>query len=386
MTTIAEELHIIRLTAGRDILLPTPPECEALLALARSEGIETSRLYVLSVPLTPYKGGSFLRRDRSLWIHYDQSRPDGLDQALRYELHELAHAKKPPDDYASIDEDWDEEAETWRRAAELAAQWGWEHLFPAGYLEERLAELEALREHHWAAGYLVGSLSPAIARAAYDALCDLRLKEGWDFTLFGDALGGWSEDTLATSRVLDFDRCQLRSWRGPYQRGGSFGEMALRYTERTDRVLRSALRTQAANPVCLKQLVWQKSRHGGTELCFLQVEDEQDLYQAIGTLNALLLDEPAESVLATWHCYGQPSRGQTPPLYRLAVRYGEQLQPIGKADRKAWILFPSSHPRLLTCEAALQRYIASWQTWTSFECEGIGEGLSMLWSWLKKER
>lgn len=398
MTTIAEELQIIRLTAGRDILLPTPAECEVLLARARNEGIVVSRLYVLSVPLTPFKGGSFLLGDRSMWIHYDLARPGGLDQALRYELHELAHAKEPPGDYASIDEDWDEEARTWQRAAGLAAQWGWERLFPAGYLEERLAELEVLREHHWAAAYLVGTLSPAIARAAYDALCDLRLKEGWDLTLFGEALGGWSEDSQANGRVLDFDRCQLRSWRGPYQRGGSFDEMALRYTERTDRALRSALRMHADHPVCLEQLVWQKSRHRGTELCFIQVEDEQDLYQAIGTLNALLLDESAESALATWHCYGQPARDKAPPLYRLAVRYGERrdpaelgnasageerLHPVGKADREAWVLFPSPRPRGLTYEAALQRYIASWLTWQSLRHERASDGLTLLWGWLK---
>lgn len=393
MTTIAEELQIIRLTTGRDILLDTPEECEELLARAQSDGIEVSYLYVLSAPFSPYKGGSFLRRDRSMWVHYDQSRPDGLTRALRYELHELAHAENPHGDYESLDQDWDEEERTWKRAVQLACQWGWERLFPPGYLEERLAELEVLREHHRAAGYLVGSLSPALARVAYDALCDLRLKERWDLTFFGAALGGWSEDPLANGRVLDFDRCLLRSWRVPYERGGSFGQMRLRSTERSDSMLRAALRAVTEHPVAPTHLGWQKSR--GTELCFIQVEEEQDFSQAIGALNGLLLDGAPASVLATWHCYGDPARDRTPPLYRLAVHYGDdangfvaaearaaQPSPGSAADREAWILFPWSRSRGLIFEAALQRYISSWLAWQSLQQESACNGLTLLWGWL----
>jgi len=394
MTTIAEELQIIRLTTGRDILLDSPQECEEMLAQARSEGIEVSRLYVLSTPLGLYKGGSFLRRDRSMWIHYDRSHPDGLNRALRYELHELAHAENPPVDYTSIDQDWDEEERTWKRAVQLACDWGWERLFPAGYLEERLAELEVLREHHWSAGYLLGSLSPSLARVAYDALCDVRVQEGWDLSFFGAALGGWSKDPLANARVLDFDRSLLRSWRVPYQRGGAFGSMRLHSTERSDSLLRTTLRAVAEHPLALTQLNWQKSR--GTDLCFIQVEEEQDFCLAIGALNGLLLDGAPASVLATWHCYGDSTRDRTPPLYRLAVHASDdtnglealdppvvQPSPARASEREAWILFSGSRSRALIFEAALQRYIASWLAWQSLQQESARDGLSLLWGWLK---
>ena len=290
MTTIAEELHIIRLTTGRDILLDTPEECEELLARAQSEGIEVSSLYVLSAPFSPYKGGSFLRRDRSMWVHYDQSRPDGLTRALRYELHELAHAENP----------------LWRlREPRPGLGRGGENLEASGATGLPVGLGAPLPT--WIPGRAVGpSWSPARA----PPVCWLsgwepvpRLSPASPMTPFATSASRkagispssgrpWprlSEDPLANGRVLDFsDRCLLRSWRVPYQRGGSFGQMRLRSTERSDRMLRAALRSSGRTPGRASAPELQKSR--GTELCFIQVEEEQDFSQAIGALNGLLLD------------------------------------------------------------------------------------------------
>lgn len=383
--TIEEELRIIGITTQQDLCVEAPAECAELFAQAQRDGIAVNRLYTVRAPLSARKLGSYVRDGASIWILYAQEGAESLEQALRCELYALAQAEANAWSFATIDEDWDEVSRLWKRASELAQRWGWGRLFPAAFLERRQKEVEELREYHWYAGYLAGSLAPSIARASFDALCDVRERERWSAHEFGEALAGVSELGSRNGLVLDLDRCLLsrRSWRQPYRRQNSFGALALSPALRSDRLLRSALSFCAEHPVATTQLCWQRFRHEGAFLCFQQVEDEQDLAAAIGALNALLLEETRESVLALWDCYGESSRSAVPPLYRLALSYGGTADEGDRLTREVWTLFPSRHARHVAFEGALQRYIASWGAWTSFEYEGARDGLSMLWSWLK---
>jgi hypothetical protein len=387
MTTVADELHIIEITSQQTLQVPAPQECLDLLGQAQRAGIVVVQLYALRAPLSPRKLGGFVRDGADIWILYDESREGALPQALRCELYTLAQAEARTWQFATIDEDWDEVRRLWERAAELANLWGLEYLFPADFLRVRLEEAEVLREQHWYAGYLAGSLTPHVARAAYDALCEIREREGWTPAFFGEALAGLSGDERANRSVLGFNRCLLgRSWRLPYQPGKAFGEIALPPTPRSDRLLRSALTSCAEHPAVLEQLNWQRHRSGETVLEFLQVEDDQDLYAVIGVLNTLLLEEVPDSKLAQWYCYGGSERRTMPPLYRLTVNYGESRESGASAamlSREVWILFPSRHARHLDFEAALQCYIASWLAWQGVEVEGSRDGLATLWGWLK---
>lgn len=385
MTTVAEELQLIELTSGQTLQVPAPQECLALLSQAQQADIVVNGLYALRAPLSPRKLGGFVRDGADIWLLYDESREGALAQALRCELYALAQAEARVWQFATIDEDWDQVRRLWTRAAELALQWGLEYLFPADFLPARLEEAETLREQHWHAGHLAGCLTPFIARAAYDALCDIREREGWSLAFFGEALAGLSRDERANRLVLDFNRCLLgRNWRLPYRPEKAFGESALPPTPRSDRLLRSALTSCAEYPTVLEQLNWHRS--GETALRFSQVEDEQDLYAALGVLNTLLLEEAPGSKLAQWYCYGGAVRRAVPPLYRLALNYGESSEPgasVALLSREVWILFPSRHVRHLDFEAALQRYITSWLAWQGVVVEGPLDGLTMLWSWLK---
>ena len=235
------------------------------------------------------------------------------------------------------------------------------------------------------AGYLAGSLSAVVARAAYSALCCIRQREGWNTTFFGEALGGISDDERVNRLVLDFDRCQLgRSWSYPIQQGDSFGPMALPSTQRSDDLLRSALNFCAEHPAVLNQLRWIQHTHQETEHCFLQVEDGQDFFSAIGVLNALLLEDVSASKRVTWHCYGDGSRSIGSPAYRLSLSYsGSDRAERERLAREVWVLFPSRHVSHQVYEAALQRYIASWLSFQGLVCEGVREGQHALWEWLR---
>jgi len=384
MTSLAEQLHIIEITSDQALQVPVPDKCLDLLRQAQRAGIPAAGLYALRAPLSPRKLGGFVRDGADIWIVYDESCEGALPQALRCELYALAQAEARVWQFATIDEDWAEVRRLWERAAQLARLWGLEYLFPADYLRARLEEAEVLCEQHWFAGYLAGCLVPFIARAAYDALCDIRQQEGWSLDEFGEALAGVSSNERANGRVLDFDRCLLgRSWRLPYRPEKTFGELAMRRSQRSDRLLRSALSSCAERPTALSQLNWQRHRGGATALGFFQVEDEQDFAAVIGVLNALLLEDLPGSKLAQWYCYGnESSRSSVPPLYRLTLHYGESHESSAPA-REIWLLFPSRHVRHLDFEAALQRYIASWLACQGIVVEGPREGLATLWGWLK---
>ena len=386
--TIADQLHIIEITSQQTLQVPAPQECIALFRQAQLAGISVVGLYALRAPLSPRKLGGFVREGADIWILYDESREGALEQCLRCELNALAQAEAPARPPATIDEDWDEVGRLWKRAAALAQLWGVEYLFPAEYLRARLDEAEVLREHHWYAGYLAGSLTPSIARAAYDALSDIRQREGWTLHQFGEALAGFSRDEQANGRVLDFDRCLLgRSWRLPYRPEKTFGALSLPRSQRSDRLLRKALTSCAERPDALAQLNWQRHRSGEAALAYFQVEDAQDFTGLIGVLNSLLLEELPGSKLAQWYCYGDESlRGSVPLLYRLTLHYGESHEspgPEAVPARDVWILFPSRHVRLLDFEVALQRHLTSWLACQGTVVEGTREGLTMLWSWLK---
>jgi hypothetical protein len=386
---ITEELNIIQLTTQQDLRVPTPAECASLLEQARASGIAVNELYVLSAPLSPRSLGGFVREGASIWVLYDQQRTGSLDQSLRCELYALAQAERPKPPVISIDDDWDEVRRLWMRASKLARLWGWERLFPEEELNRLLEETEVLRWQHVYAGYLAGSLVPAIARAAYDALCAIREREGWSSAEFGEVLANTSEDGSRDGLVLDFDRCYLRrSWRQPFRPEHSFGPLAQQSTLRSDRLLRSALSHCAEHPTDLASLRWHPTGSEETYLCFLQVEDDQDFAAAIGALNALLLHDEVGigSVLVTWHCYGESARIAFPPVYRLVVNWSESGEEAGSErhrSREVWILFASRKERQQYLEWALQRYITSWQAWTSFQFETTREGMEVLWSWLK---
>jgi hypothetical protein len=389
----AEHLQLISEVHQRHIILDTPPECATLLERARQDGIMVRRLYVLSEPLYPYRGGGCDLARRDIWVLFRGEEEGGLVRTLRTLLHELAHlAWTKTGAHSTIDQDWDEEARTWARARELAQRWGMETCFSEADLQEEVNFIEQMRENHWEAGNLSGALHPRYARAAYDAICMLASQRGWTLQQLSEALGGYSEDTEANAIAVGFDRCLLRwSWSLPYGYGkGDFGPCTLQQSKESAHLLRRLLASIAQRDLPFKPPDWKCIHAGKTRLGFLQVEQAEDLTRVLAFSNALLLDHDDLSAHVCWWVYGTPTSDPLPRLYRLCVAYRPSWQNSKQdlPETELWIRFPASTLSSTSqgetlLETTWQRYVLSWQRSTALYNETLDDGLMLLWHWWK---
>jgi hypothetical protein len=384
---IQQELEIVQITHGTNILLPTPPVCTALMERARAEGIPVGQLFVLSCSLLPGVRGSYDRISRDLWCHYDASGPRGDQSIMQCLLTLLAHARLGQPIPATIEEDWQQEQNAWREAVLLARAWELEEIFLEDDLTAREREAEHLLSCHLAAGQLAGNSKPFVARAAYSALLDTRYEREWSIEQFEDALYGASERDEDNAAVLAFDRTLLRSsWSIPYRasrEGPPFGEWTLPQPVSAQNVLRHALEQASRVERMPQQFVEREMFDAPLRLYFMRVESDLDLARVVDSANAWLIEEgrglPAEGM---WWLYAGPSER----LYRLTVRYKQPFdETIPDSElppaRELWILFRSGE-RLRNTEAAYQRYILSWLKMQEVRCEPLVDGLHLLWAWL----
>lgn len=241
--SLGEHLRYLRDFAHEDLVIETPPRCQALWERGQAAGFHLGRLYVLSRPLTPGVGGEYHPLSGDVWVLHDPTRPEQVARTL---LHELADAQRPPAAPApTIDASCDEEAATEERTRDLADAWGVADLFGDEDLRAALAAVETLRERLATAGELAGTLALAAARAAYAALLRLAGEAGWAGATLDDALFGVA-DEATVARALDFDRCALRGrWRLGWGAGIDFGSLALTPDAASGALLRSALRAVA---------------------------------------------------------------------------------------------------------------------------------------------
>lgn len=387
---IQEQLEIIRITRGTNILLPTPPACAVLMQRAQAEGIFVGQLFVLSCSLLPGIKGSYDRTSGDMWCHYYADDPEGNHTVLRCLLTLLAHAKLRQPVPETIEQDWQQEQMAWEAAIAMARVWDMEDLFPESVLSAREREAERLLTFHQAAGELAGNLDPFVARAAYHALADIRLERDWSDEQFEAALYGYSEHDEDNAAVLAFDRTLLRfSWSIPYRsqrEGPPFGDWTLPQPVCAQNVLRSVLeratriRTHRTPLRSIEREWFETPLH----LHFLRVESDLDLTRVIDTANAWLIEEgrglAAEGM---WWLYASSSSER---VYRLTVHYKPSLDDARLAGglppaRELWALFRTGE-HMRTVEAAYQRYILSWLRMQELRCEQLIEGLQLLWAYL----
>ena len=386
---IPRTLEIIRLTQGRNILLPTPPACATLMERARAEGIFVGRLFVLSRALVPGVRGSYDRISGEMWCHYYGGDPRGERSILQCLLTLIAHAKLLQPVPETIEQAWQQEQAAWEAAVALAREWGMEDVFPAADLFAREREAEHLLAWHQASGELAGNLDPLIAREAYHALDDVRHEHGWADEQFEAALFGYSEHDEDNAAVLAFDRTLLRaSWSIPYRskrEGPPFAEWTLPQPVGAQHILRHALehaaraRKNRTTPRFVEREWFDVPLH----LHFRRVESDLDLTQVIDTANAALIEEGRGlSAEGMWWLYA----GSAEHVYRLTVHYKPSLDETRPAEqmppaRELWALFPVGQ-HLRNVEAAYQRYIVSWLRLQELRCEPLTDGLQLLWAYL----
>jgi hypothetical protein len=382
-------LEVASLRLGHSILLPTPPACDALVQRARAEGISVGQLSIVSRALRPGVRGGYERRSGNLWCHFNAGDPGGEQELLCNLLVLLAFIKLQRLLPTTIEADWGDERDAWIEAAALAQAWQWPDLFAGATLESRLAEIERLQTWHEAAGELVGSLDPFVARSAYHALAEIRQRRGWSDEAFEAALFGYSECEDDNAAVLALDRAPLRAtWSLPYRaqrEGPPFGDMTLPYSTTTGHLLRSALETIAHRRVQGAPLASIERTYFDSplRLHFARIESDLDLPGLLAVCNGWLIEEaPDCSAEAMWWVYGAPGMGAD-RLYRLTVHYKKGWQGTGEppAGHELWVLFRPGE-RIQRVEAALQRYILCWLSVQEVRCEPLDEGLSLLWSWL----
>jgi hypothetical protein len=398
--SLAEELERLSRQRGHRIVLPTPPDCQFLLAQARAAGFPVNRLFVLSRPLYAGLQGSYERSSGDLWCHYDGADEHGGRDLLQCLLTLIATVKLQLSAPATIAEDWEQACTVHREAAALAKAWQREDLFTADDLEQCLAYDRHLSLCHEAAGELAGRLVPSIAREAYGALLEVQQRYQWSPSQFAEALQGVREDDEeANAAVLDFDRCQLRArWltsrtqKRAYE-PDPFGAFALPQTPATARVLRTALAWVAHQHVENKmpqvpQHVTQSATH-----TFFRLECEQDLALILACVTSWLLEDfPQCYARLRWELSadecGKDSSIPSPHLYHMSVEYvscQEQMRTNEEPSRRdLWVLVPARQ-RTVRVEASLQRYISSWLTCAEVYTEALYDGLQALWSWLEQD-
>ncbi|MBF6611611.1 MAG: hypothetical protein IVW55_00600 [Chloroflexi bacterium] len=389
--SFADQIEYRRL-AGRETLVDTPPECAYLWEKGKAAGFHLGRLYMVNEPLDPGAGGAWHRESGDVWLHCPPS-PDSPVRSQTNLLHELAHADLRTRATEMLDGYWDGEAATWRRARELAVEWGVEHLLTQEALEGYLQETEELREAHRQAGSLAGSLCPYTAGRAYDALrialAERLGEQSWDHDLFEAVLYGYCELPDYDAAAVDFDRSLLRGcWSLGYTQNGDFGSLALPQDEKSAGCLRYAM--QHITPASRRRGDWkagaQTIRYEDGEVTYLfhtRVESDADLEQALWALNSALLDYPQASVMAHWDCFGDDLERQSARIYHLSVHYehpdGTSRTPITRGE--IWVLCQPRHEHSTKAEAALQRFIRGWLRVQGLRCGRLSEGLYELWSW-----
>jgi len=151
---------------------PIPPMLANIWEEAKGMGNPARDLYVLTRPLSVATDGNYEAQTGDIWVVFH---PQDLERSAEALLHELAHAERQPPTPephipATIDEDWDEEAATFTRAAELAQEMGCGAVIPPARLDAQLTDVEELRELHHAAAQLFGIIDPFLARSTYKAL------------------------------------------------------------------------------------------------------------------------------------------------------------------------------------------------------------------------
>ncbi len=398
--SLVDDLESMRHRLGRSIVLPTPPACQDLLEQAKASGIPVGRLFVLSRSLLSGVHASYDRQSGDMWCHYDSRDDEGARDVLHCILTLIAHVKLQLPPPTTIEEDWDQASLAHREASALASAWDREDLFTDADLEASLAYDRHLYRCHAAAGELAGNLHPSLARNAYLALLDVQRRYQWSETQFEAALGGVSEDDEeANATVLDFDRCLLRDYwlststRKREEEPSPLGQFALPQTQRTARILRSALEQVAHHRAENGKLRNSLQVADRTSLSFFHMEGEQDLSPVIGHVNAWLLDDFPEcyarvhfSLYADirWKETATPS----PHLYQMSVEYaschGEQAGSEHRLIRRElWVLVPV-RKRNEVVEAAWQRYIRGWLTMASLSTDDLYYGLQALWPWLQQ--
>ena len=398
--SLVDDLESIRQRLGRSIVLPTPPACYALLEQAKTAGIPVGRLFVLSRSLAAGIRGSYDRRSGDVWCHYDSSDDKGAREVLQCLLTLIAHVKLQLPPPSTIEEDWEQTRLAHQEARVLASAWDREDLFTVSDLEESLAHDRHLYLCHAAAGELAGNLHPSLARDAYLALLDVQRRYQWNDAQFEAALNGVSEnDEEANSAVLDFDRCSLRAYWLSTSTGkreeepSSLGQFALPQTQRTARVLRSALEQVARHRAENGMLHVTLQVADRTSLSFFHMEGEQDLSLVIEHINAWLIeDHPECYVRVRFSLYADTRWKETatpsPHLYHVSVEYaychGAQAgDESGAIRRELWVLVPA-RKRDEVVEAAWQRYIRGWLTFADLFTDDLYYGLQVLWPWLQQ--
>lgn len=385
------EQHMLR----RPLILPTPPACSKLLEHARSAGLKIGTVFILSHRLNPGSFGGYERASGDIWCHYGAAKVEGDRLLLQSLLWILAHMKCDLSAPTTIEEDWQQDREAWQMAFQLAMKWNMPELLLQQELDERLAESEQLHDWYEEAGNLAGCLRPAIARAAYQALVDIRRQQGWDEKQFEAALGGYSEHPEDNAAVLAFDRTVLRSsWGQPHRvdrQGPPFGDLTLvQQSQQIAYLLRTALAAWAnrhTNLVPLRKI----ERGWGDEplhLFFLVIDSDLEFPSLIAHCNTWLVDEsPDLAAVVTWHVYGSGTIDGM-RIYRLCVRYKPSLfdPPVSTPSaRELWVLFPAdADERRRWTEAAFQRYILCWPFMQEIHCESLEDGLPILWNWLNQ--
>ena len=115
--TLPQRLQLLA-AYGYDVVTPPSLLCDRIWRRAQDEGMALGALYVLRSPIDLGVAGSYNRHTRDIYIVQDPAESE--QHAARMLLHELAHAASPCDAPLTVDDDWDEEVRTFRRARALA--------------------------------------------------------------------------------------------------------------------------------------------------------------------------------------------------------------------------------------------------------------------------
>ena len=369
---------------GDDPIIPTPPELAALWAQARADpafaGCCFGHLLTARLPLAWRAGGAHYPETGDTWVLWYADDPQRTRRNL---LHELAHKQRGSGVPATIDQDWQEEHDTWADAQALAIRWGLADLLTDDVLAQCQGEVEQLWSEHLAAASLAGTSLPNLARAAHQALSDLAYQQQWDDNTFDSALNGFHEDDAINDMAVLFDRTLLRgSWSLGWGTGGSFGAFALT-DEHACGTLRDTM-TRVANGDRQRpfQIVDRGPDYETIALWLGELEDDFILPTVLGACQVALLAHSG-SAFAHWTLYAD--RPDAAQVYRLEVRYDEQDDGASPPPAELWILtHPHRKERGRRAVAVLQMYIQSWLRTTKLDVEplaaGYAYGLSTLWN------
>lgn len=354
---------------GHTIAIEPSQACRMLWQRARAAGIPLGQLTILRRPLAAARiGGAWNRSTGNIWVRQS----DDPAETLRRLVHELAHAERQSPHPVTIDDDWNEEVATEHRARDLAQRWDVGAIFDGVPLAHSLAQIETLRERHHLAADLAATRDPTLARAAYDAICDLAHLHGWSEATLEAALSDADEDDTINAAVVDFSRAGLRaSWQVGHGIGGSFGPLACQQDTRSGTILRSALRQAGALTIDWLSRRQVISADGPRRLALmLTLSEVAELPAVLSATQALLLAHPDQRPMATWHCSGEPT---TVRLYQVSVSVDPETTSLG-------VLLCPRRPKDRIVEAALQRFILTWAHVTAIRSEPFSEGLRTLWA------